>query len=340
MALVQLVQVARRLYAAVVAGKDAADDSVRSVLFPATPPVDNPPWGLALVFGALLRKKAGDSLEEVADTGIVPVVNQLTQYQGAFPPSFQTFLNRAQSAQNAGDIAAAGSYFATATKELGVFVKPTLIQYLRSDGYSKVSVELQKRAGEPVENRSADNSTPAQPTRLDKPQVPALPPSRQEPASAPTKPSDSTALPEREMQIAVLVRSGWTLEQAQRILDGPDRSQMTTSKSTERPVVDGKSILDKASPGNANKENSTEATSIAGAIKSGAELLQQLIKLAQNTGGGGSKGKPDTQGSMFPDLGGSTMSVSPYMDEDSGYSTDLGGSPSYDFVNDSSEVID
>lgn len=340
MALVQLIQTARRLYAAIIAARGATDDSVRSFLFPSAPPVDNPPWGLALVFGSLLRKKAGDGLEEVSDTGIVPVVNQLTQYQGAFPPSFQTFLSRAQAAQNAGDIAAAGSYFATATKELGVFVKPTLLQYLRSEAYSKVSAALQKRAGDPVENRSADNSTPALP-RAEQNANPAPPPARQETPSAPSAPSTPAATPSREMQIAVLVRSGWTVEQAQRILDGPDRSQMTSTPAP-RPIVDGKTILEKASPGNTGKDNTTtDATAIAGAIKSGAELLQQLLKLAQGTGSGNKGGGANTPGdSKFPDVGGSTMSGSSYMDEDSGYSTDLGGSPSYDFINDSSEVID
>lgn len=406
MATAELTRLAGRLYAAVRAVRDQLDDQFKAALF-ASDGAASGAWGLALVLASWRRQKAGDSLSELADTGIGALVSQIQNFENAFPASFSKFLDAAEKATDAGRIAAAGSYFASTVRDLGFVVRPGLLSWLNSPGFTKVATALRGKLGGPADAaqtvavvppasrvRSFDQADyppprrPAESPPVVQDQQPApvaltmqLPVVRDQQPAPVARTTQISASPapiqveaprttQRDMQLAALIAAGWSPEQAALILAGPNGKSQTPpgTKQTDaaRPVIDGQTILDRANP---KKDPSTPSTTssdvaaITGVVKSGLDVLGEILKQvnsggSKGSGGGQRDGFSGGDGSMTGfGGGGSTTSF-----EGGGSMTGYGGgTPSVDYgtdmpsyggpgtfgdggtifdINDSSEVID
>lgn len=347
MATADLTRLASRLYAAVRAVRDQLDDQFKAALF-ASDGAASGAWGLALVLASWRRQKAGDSLSELADTGVGPLASQIQNFENAFPASFSKFLDAAEKATDAGRIAAAGSYFASTVRDLGFVVRPGLLSWLNSPGFTKVATALRGKLGGPADAaqtvaavptptnrtrsfdqadfRAATRPAPSPPRVLDQQPVSValtmqLPVVRdqQPPPVASTTPISATPAPiqvepprtsQRDMQLATLIAAGWSPEQAALILAGPGGKSQTPPNTKQadatRPVIDGKTILDRANTKDDRKPDNTasDVAAVTGVIKSGLDVLGEILKQI-NTGGSKGSGGGQNPGSSGGGGGGS-----------------------------------
>lgn len=357
MAAADITALANKFYAAQLAVRDQLDAKFKAALFGAEG-ASSTAWGLALVLASWRRQKAGDSLSDVADTGVLTLIGQIKNFEGAFPGSFAKFLDTAEAATDVGKIAGAGSYFLTTVNELGAFVRPGLLSWLSSPGFANVAGALRNKLGGPNESTKAPSTAPVNRTRsFDQGD---FRPKIASPVAEPPRQVEPPRQSERDMQLALLIRAGWSKEQAEQILAGPGGARMQdgpakptapdspTAKTgpDKPPVVDGKTILDRAGGDKQATSTTSEAGGIPGAIKSGVDLLREILKLATSSGsdskgtpGGNGKGNgksepgysyppPETGGEEPPD----------YMP--TGGAGDSSTTPPPVIINDSSEVID
>lgn len=356
-----ITALAKRFYAAELSVRGELEDKFKAALFSAEGAASGA-WGLALVLAAWRRKKAGDSLDDLADTGVVSVVSQIQSFEGQFPGSFAKFLDTAERAADVGKIAAAGSYFSTTVRDLGAFVRPGLLAWLTSGGFAKVATALSRKLGGP-----SDAPKPALPPPsvnrtgdLDRRDFRAVTAPQSETAAR--KQVEAPTTSERDMQLAALIRAGWSADQAAQILAGPNAVPSGNGQGNGKPasdskpsaaIVDGKTILERAGKGTPTESGDGDITAVSGAIKSGLDLLREILKQTTSSqdkapsggqkGNGSSKnpftgGKEDPGGSMSD--GGDDSSDPGSMPTDETDYSDSGPSSDPIEINDSSEVVD
>lgn len=292
MAASEILRIGKQYYAPILAVRDSLDSKYRTALF-SSEGASSPAWGLTLVLASWKQQKLGNSLADVAETGVVPLVAQVSQFEGAFPASFAKFLRTSEEARDVGGIAAAGSYFSATISGLGILASQGLLGWLSSAGFLRVAKALSAKLGGP-------DAVPK-----------VLPPSRtvrgfdqadyQPRIAAPVAqeaPKQVTAArpSAREEQLAMLIAAGWSREQAERILAGPSAQGKVT----------GDTILDRANGGGKSQTSSKteEAGGIPGAVKSGIDLLRELIKLGTSSSGSGNSGGGGSKQGGGIDLGG------------------------------------
>lgn len=294
MALADIRALASKFFAATSTARSNLDNDFKVALFGAEGR-ESGAWGLSLVLGVWRRQKAGDAPAELAETGVAPLVAQIQKFEGAFPGSFSKFLATAEAAEDLGKIAAAGSYFSTTVNGLGMLVRPGLLAWLNSDNFKKVAKALVDLVGGPASALvERPPSPPIRPTRpnFDRQdfQTAAAPP--------PPPPKPTLALPEntqRDLDLARLIRSGWSPDEAARILEGP--AALKRANERERgaePIVDGKEILKRSkTPDESGRKDDkgTDGGAIAGAVKSGLDLLREVLKQVNSGSSNGSDGK-------------------------------------------------
>lgn len=355
----EIVALAKRFYAAESSVRGELEEKFRAALFGAEG-ASSGAWGLALVLAAWRRQKAGDSLDDLADTGVVGVVSQIQSFEGQFPGSFAKFLDTAERATDVGKIAAAGSYFSTTVRDLGAFVRPGLLAWLTSGGFAKVAAALSRKLGGPSDAPRAALPPPSvnRTGDLDRRDFRAVTVPRSVVVASRQIEAPNTS--ERDMQLAALIRAGWSADQAAQILAGPNAVSSGNGQGNEKSasgskpsaaIVDGKTILERAGKGTPTESGGGDITAVSGAIKSGLDLLREILKQANSSHGkvpsGGQKGngssknpvtagEEDAGGSMSD--GGDDPSGSGPMPTDD---TDdfESGSDSIE-INDSSEVVD
>ena len=291
MALADIRALASKFFAAVSTIRGNLDNDFKVALFGAEGQ-ESGAWGLSLVLGVWRRQKAGDSPAALAETGVAPLVAQIQKFEGAFPGSFSKFLATAEGAEDLGKIAAAGSYFASTVGNLGMLVRPGLLAWLNSDNFKKVAKALREVVGGPFDGLAERPPSPAitRPTRpnFDRQdfQTTAAPP--------PPPPKPLLALPEntqRDLDLARLIRSGWSPEEAARILEGPAALKRANEKEDGPRVVDGKEILKRSKPADGEPARKDDSGGIPGVIKSGLDLLREVLKQVNTGGSNGSGGK-------------------------------------------------
>ncbi len=290
MALADIRLLASKFFAAASTARSNLDNDFKVALFGAEGR-ESGAWGLSLVLGVWRRQKAGDSPAELAETGVAPLVAQIQKFEGAFPGSFSKFLATAEAAEDLGKIAAAGSYFSSTVNGLGMLVRPGLLAWLNSDNFKKVAKALVDLVGGPTSALvERPPSPPIKPTRpsFDRQdfQTTAAPP--------PPSPKPILALPEntqRDLDLARLIRSGWSPDEAARILEGPAALKRATEREGGAvPVVDGKEIL-KRSKTVDEPARKDDNGGIPGAVKSGLDLLREVLKQVNSGSSKGSGGK-------------------------------------------------
>lgn len=163
-------------------------------------------WALALVLAGWRRLEGGGELpSEFASAGADKLVAQVKQFSSAFPKSFVSFLEAADR----GEEAAAGSYFQSALTDLPSYARPVLNNWLSSQGFVDVSRKLVGAIG----------GAPKQP--------PGKKPAVNQYTINPGKPSkaDKTAI-----LAGRLAKAGWTQQEIDRILMGPDKAHLTAER--------------------------------------------------------------------------------------------------------------
>lgn len=163
-------------------------------------------WALALVLAGWRRIEGGGELpSEFASAGADKLVAQVKQFSSAFPRAFVSFLEAADR----GEEAAAGSYFQSALTDLPSYARPVLNNWLSSQGFLDVSRKLVDAIGgapkQPTGKRPAVNQytiNPGKPSKADKTAILA----------------------------GRLTRAGWTQQEIDRILMGPDKAHLTAER--------------------------------------------------------------------------------------------------------------
>lgn len=213
-------------------------ESTRLVLFQAVGG-NNRGWGLALILAAW-RLSGGDSSgaelvkSYVRNTGVLPLVDQISGLKSAFPAGFQSFLEVAQSSGEEPKLAAAATYFSSVVSELSSFTRPALHSWLTSDPFSAAELKLVALVGGPPEPAGAPQAqTEVRRAQYDRKDYKARQPS---PGSFPIEQSSPLAVPMRRVSTKVdkptfatayLMSLGWTQSDVARILVGPGQSHIT-----------------------------------------------------------------------------------------------------------------
>lgn len=200
---------------------------------------NNRAWGLALILAAW-RLTSGESSgaelvkSYVKDTGVLPLVDQISGLRGAFPAGFQRFLEVAQGSGEEPKLAAAATYFSSVASELSSFTRPALHSWLASDPFSAAELKLVELLGGPPAAADAPQAqTEPRRAQYDKKDYEArqsaleVGPADQPLPSATPMRRVTTKVDKPTFVTAYLLSLGWNQSDVARILVGPVQSHVT-----------------------------------------------------------------------------------------------------------------
>lgn len=217
-------------------------------------------WALALLLAAWrITEKGGAEATATEATlneaGALSLLRAIQSLKASLPRSFTAFIDAAATASDDGERAAAASYFQSAVNDLGGTVRAALHGWLSSSQFRTGAVGLTARYPEPggpmlPQTRTETLSSESRAARFDRvgfrrPSVvkasiepepapkPAPTPPPTTPTPAPTPRADASvtqgqqSLGGRELTKAFLISRGWRDHDADRFLQGPDKSHLT-----------------------------------------------------------------------------------------------------------------
>lgn len=269
-----LSSLANRLYAAEVQAAPQVEESIRVALY-RTDAISSPAWGLALVVACWMRQNAGDSLDDIASTGVSPLIDQIKSFEGWFPPAFQKFRDTAQAGGDRGSIAAAGSYFTSALKDLGSIAKQGFLAWLASPKFTTVARALVKRLGGPANPSAPARPSPAQAFDHADYRVARRTPPASAPSPQPAARLVEAAPQKSDLLLASLLAVGWSPQDAARILAGPGAGKSAASGQDRPAPAPNGARPDKTVP---VQSKQGDAGAIPGVIKSGIDLARDIFK--------------------------------------------------------------
>ena len=195
-------------------------------------------WGLALVLAGwqLLKRSDAEVRAVLTETGVLDLVNQVQAVAVVLPESFSKALNAAEVTDD--NFAGAATYLAEAFNALMELQKGAVVSWLGGVQFRAAATTLSERFPPPARaavtaEAAADlGSAKPEPTvsrlsradRFDKADRPRRAVTAA--GSAPPEPN----LPPDTLAQAHLVRAGWSLDEASRVLSGPQGEAGSTLK--------------------------------------------------------------------------------------------------------------
>lgn len=192
-------------------------------------------WGLALVLAGwqLLKRSDAEVRAVLTETGVLDLVNQVQAVAVVLPESFSKALHAAEVTDD--NFAGAATYLAEAFNALMELQKGAVVSWLGGVQFRAAATTLSERFPPPARaaEAAADlGSAKPEPTvsrlsradRFDKADRPRRAVTAA--GSAPPEPN----LPPDTLAQAHLVRAGWSLDEASRVLSGPQGEAGSTLK--------------------------------------------------------------------------------------------------------------